>query len=591
MNGRPGRNEKTSIKRTPSQKSPLADNSAYNTYKNTVSESIPGTIGKYQIIREIARSNDIVYEAYDQRMNRRVAVKELAMPKGVSGQQKEDRLKRFEREARAAGSLVHPNIVTVYEVGTDGDKNYIAMEFLTGRNLRKEIDKTGFIEPRHAVEIAIEVLEGLAFAHENGVIHRDIKPDNVQLLDDGQIKLTDFGIARLTFEPNITMDGQVFGTPSYMSPEQINGQEIDARSDLFGVGVVLYEMVSGSKPFQGDSVVSITYAIMNKKPDQPQQVNYQLWQIIERALEKTPDMRHRSAGEFLEALRNVLRGYSTGVFEPQHQQYQNPFIPGQIAPGPPPVYNPYLPQQQQPNTTPYGTPVPMPVYSQPYGQGQYTPYQGQPTGQVPVYYPPPPRQPLLKPEHKQGIANFFIAVLLIGATIGFVILVINALTNSATGAKNQAEPVASTETNPTTTNPDLPANAGGPAPIGSNPSPSVPNVQEQPARRPEDIAALMTQGEFQAAMAAYSDSPGLRTEMYTAADNTFAKAIDAATDDTTRRELSYRAVDAYVSLAQDLMRQGDNARAREAYRRAKGYASVDPKLMAEIDKSIDQLGG
>lgn len=545
-----------------------------------MSESVPGTIGKYQVIREIARSNDIVYEAYDPRMNRRVAVKELAMPKGVTGQQREDRLKRFEREARAAGSLVHPNIVTIYEVGTDGDKNYIAMEFLTGRNLRKEIDKTGFIEPKHAVEVAIEVLEGLSFAHEHGVIHRDIKPDNVQLLDDGQIKLTDFGIARLTFEPNITMDGQVFGTPSYMSPEQINGQEIDARSDLFGVGVLLYEMVSGQKPFQGDSVVSITYAIMNKRPDQPQQANFPLWQVIERALEKTPDMRYRSAGEMIEALKNVMKGYTTGVFEPQQQQPA--FNPSQVAAGPPPVYNPY---QQSPQQTPYGTPMPMTVYTQPYGQGQYQPYQGTPpTGQVPVYYPPPPKTPLLKPEHKQGIANFFIAVLLIGAVIGFVILVINALTGPKEGFPS-LQPPSDGEQQPLIGGQQPTGASGGNASV--QPNENVEPGGSLPAR---DIAGLMTQAEMNANLAGFSDSPNLRANMYAEADRLFSEAIDAAAP-ADRNELRSRAVNTYTSIGQAWITQHDNARAREAYRRAKGFAGYDPVLMQVIDQTIEDLGG
>ncbi|MEZ5164029.1 MAG: serine/threonine-protein kinase [Fimbriimonadaceae bacterium] len=177
-----------------------------------MSQSPPDTLGKYQIIREIARSNDIVYEAYDAQMNRRVAVKELAMPSGSTDQQKADRIKRFMREAKAAGSLVHPNIVTVYEVSKQEERHYLAMEFLDGDTLRKLIEKDGALTAEKAINVAVEVLKGLAFAHENGVVHRDVKPENIQILENGSIKLTDFGIARLTFEPNITMDGQVFGT-------------------------------------------------------------------------------------------------------------------------------------------------------------------------------------------------------------------------------------------------------------------------------------------------------------------------------------------------------------------------------------------
>ncbi len=205
---------------------------------------MPTTIGKYQVIREIARSNDIVYEAYDPLMNRRVAVKELAVPGGSTPAQREDRVKRFQREVKAAGSLAHPNIVTIYEVGEDAGRHFMAMEYLDGHTLRNEIDTRGGLGVARAIEVAIDVLCALHFAHEHGVIHRDVKPDNIQILENGTVKLTDFGIARLTFEPSITMDGQVFGTPSYMSPEQVVGREIDLRSDVFSMGVVLYEMSS-----------------------------------------------------------------------------------------------------------------------------------------------------------------------------------------------------------------------------------------------------------------------------------------------------------------------------------------------------------
>ncbi len=535
-----------------------------------MSQNLPTTIGKYQIIREIARSNDIVYEAYDPKMTRRVAVKELHMPGGASQQQKQDRIKRFEREARAAGSLVHPNIVTVYEVGTDGDKYFIAMEYLTGRNLRKEIDKSGFIDPIKAIEITLEVLEALSFAHEHGVIHRDIKPDNVQLLDDGQIKLTDFGIARLTFEPNITMDGQVFGTPSYMSPEQINGNEIDVRSDIFSVGVVLYEMVSGSKPFQGDSVVSITYAIMNKRPDQPQQATWALWDVIQRSLEKTPDLRQKSAGEMTNELQNVLRGMKSGsvVIDPA-PTYQPPvFNPNSVASGPPPIYNPYLvvpPQQTpQPMRTPYGTPMPpqQGVYQAPYNPQQqpYTPYQP-PANQVPIYYPPPPRQPLIKPEVKQAIAKFFIAVLLIGATIGFVILVINALTNTS-AAKN------------TSTNPPLQNGA-----VESS-SDAEPIFQD-----------FLVQADLAVDNAMGTSDPAARLTMWLDADAKYMNAVDAAASDSDKAFVMKWASDKYLATGDLLAKGGERTRAREAYRRARGFSSGDVERTAQLDEAIQQVGG
>ncbi|MBS1717326.1 MAG: protein kinase [Armatimonadetes bacterium] len=398
----------------------------------------PQTLGKYQIIREIARSNDIVYEAYDPAMNRRVAIKELAMPSGSSPVQQEERIKRFMREARAVGSLTHPNIMTVFEVGQEGDRYYIAMEYLDGHTLRNEIDTKGFLPVDRSVEITQEVLAGLGYAHEKGVIHRDIKPDNIQILSTGKVKITDFGIARLTFEPNLTMDGQVFGTPSYMSPEQVVGKEIDARSDLFSVGVMLYEMVAGSKPFAGDSVVSITYAIMNKEPQRPQQVEVGLWNVIAKSLDKTPGMRYPSAEAMAKAITegmkpavmpydsdptilpsNTTYTYGQSLY-PANAYSQPPMTP-------PPVVNPYLP-----NVTPYtpsvGTPYQAPLgvpYQppQPQGYNQVTGFGTNQT-QVPIYYPPPPRKMAFSPEARYTIGRVLIGLFAVGAVFGSLFMVV-----------------------------------------------------------------------------------------------------------------------------------------------------------------------
>lgn len=351
----------------------------------------PTAIGKYQIIREIARSNDIVYEAYDPLMDRRVALKELAIPPGSTPPQVKDRIERFEREARAAGRLAHPHIMTVYDVGSEGDKHFMAMEYLDGHNLRNELDTKGLVEHSKAIEIIKAVLAGLEHAHSNGVVHRDIKPDNIQLTTSG-VKITDFGIARLTFQPNLTIDGQVFGTPSYMSPEQIKGGEIDARSDVFSAGVLLYEMLAGQKPFLGDSVIAITHAILNNEPRQPNGINYPLWTVIQRALDKSPGLRYSSAKEMEDAIDQALRMGDGVVIDyapppaASPYSYTNPYAPPVIVappaqtqiPAPPPAtygYNPYIPGPHQTGPQPTGfTPPPM------------------------IYYPPPPRKPMMAPE-------------------------------------------------------------------------------------------------------------------------------------------------------------------------------------------------
>lgn len=392
------------------------------------------TLGKYQIIREIARSNDIVYEAYDPLMNRRVALKELAMPSGLNATQQEDRRNRFLREARAAGTLTHPNIVTVYEYGEEAGRHFIAMEYLDGHTLRNELDTHGFLALDKAFEVAKAVLSALEFAHQSGVVHRDIKPENVQLLSDGRIKITDFGIARLTFEPNLTMDGQVFGTPSYMSPEQVVGREIDARSDLFSLGVVMYEMISGRKPFQGDSVVSITYAIMNAEPDQPPQANFAVWQVLQRAMDKSPALRYASAADMRAAVVEAERASQGQVLDPATVSY--PFLgttPNPTAAAP---FNPYAspPQFQVGNAPPVGNPyVNAPYPAPPTPNYPFNPYQTSPPmggggspgfPPVPIYYPPPPRPPLVTPEMKAAMARIFTAFLIIGTILVLAVVAV-----------------------------------------------------------------------------------------------------------------------------------------------------------------------
>jgi serine/threonine protein kinase len=271
------------------------------------------TLGRYQIVREIARSNDVVYEARDPVMGRRVALKELAIPGNLQGAGRRERIERFYREAKAAGSLTHPNIVTIYEVGEDNGRHFIAMEFLEGQSLRDVLQVRGALPVPEALRIAVAVAQALQYAHQNGVIHRDVKPDNVHLLPNGGIKLTDFGIARLMFEASLTADGQIFGTPSYMSPEQVSGKSLDPRSDLFSLGVMLFEMVTGRKPFTGDSVVTITYNIMHMDLAAPPGVPPGVQAILRRAMSKDPAQRYPDAAAMIRDLEATQRGRSPAM--------------------------------------------------------------------------------------------------------------------------------------------------------------------------------------------------------------------------------------------------------------------------------------
>ena len=423
--------------------------------------SQPTTLGQYQIIREIARSNDIVYEAYDPLMNRRVAVKELSMPAGNSAQQTEDRVSRFRREAQAVGSLNHPNIMTVYSFSEDQGRYFMAMEFLDGITLRKEIDNNGFLSVDRAIEIACDVLSGLANAHDAGVVHRDIKPDNIQLTTQNGVKITDFGIARLTFQPNLTMDGQVFGTPSYMSPEQIVGKDIDQRTDLFSVGVMLYEMISGTKPFTGDNVIAITHAVVNSQPSKPAQMPDYLWPVVQRAMEKVPHMRFHNANEMRMAIQDAktysqpsvppVGGFAGGGYAPADPYGQPPssLLNNPITPYGTP--NPYLPQTAyggvlptsynpyggSPQTQGQATPPPVSYTNyNPYTAGQNVPGTSYPQGYTPppnAYYPPPPGPPLLSAKAKETIRQVCFALALVGILAAIIIIAFINITNSISG--------------------------------------------------------------------------------------------------------------------------------------------------------------
>jgi len=270
-------------------------------------------LGRYTLVREIARSNDIVYEAQDPQMNRRVAVKELLLAPDQVGADRVARIERFYREARAAGQLTHPNIVTIHEVGEDAGRYFIAMEYLEGQTLRERLSVGGPLPLTEAVKIALSLCDALDYAHRSGIVHRDIKPDNVHLLPGGIVKLTDFGIARILYESSLTVAGQVFGTPSYMAPEQIKGLTVDARTDLFALGILLWEMVVGRKPFTGDTVPTITYRILSEPTPAAPGATPALEMVLQRATAKEPDQRFPNAAEFREALMAVA-GSRTGVF-------------------------------------------------------------------------------------------------------------------------------------------------------------------------------------------------------------------------------------------------------------------------------------
>ena len=267
--------------------------------------------GRYQIIKEVGHgSMGVVYQARDPNIDRIVALKILRQDRMTTG----DFAKRFIKEAKVIGRLSHPSIVTIYDVGEDQGTVYIAMEFLEGLPL-SDLMSSGRLEPDKIVDVVVQIAETLDYAHKKGVIHRDIKPSNIVIQPDGRIRITDFGIAHIEDPSGAlqTQAGDIMGTPAYMSPEQVQGQKVDGRSDLFSLGVILYEMCVGSRPFgvAGKSLVTIFNEILTCEPPDPVTVSpnlpNKLADIIRKTLQKDPDKRFQTGQEISEALRNFLK--------------------------------------------------------------------------------------------------------------------------------------------------------------------------------------------------------------------------------------------------------------------------------------------
>jgi serine/threonine protein kinase len=265
--------------------------------------------GRYEIVGELGRgSMGIVYEGYDPLIHRRVAIKTMRI-EGLSGREYEQYKARFQAEAQAAGVLEHPNIVTIHDFGEDNGVLYLAMEFLKGKSLREIVDEKGILPVETVIPVFQQVSSALDHAHEHHIIHRDIKPANIMVLDSGLVKVTDFGIAKvLSTETGMTYSGQILGTPNYMSPEQVKGERVDGRSDIFALGVILYELVTGQKPFGGQNVTTVMYKIINEAPTSPLEVDPAihagLAYITNRALAKRPEDRYQTCRELSDDLTN-----------------------------------------------------------------------------------------------------------------------------------------------------------------------------------------------------------------------------------------------------------------------------------------------
>src|ERR1700691_2908704 len=266
------------------------------------------SLGKYEIRRQLGRgAMGTVYEGFDPIIERTVAIKTVRLPE-VADDETADEIARFRREAQAAGRLTHPNIVGVFDYGETADLAYIVMEYVDGPPLKSLLDKNERFPVSRIVQIMGDLLAGLQFSHERGVVHRDIKPANLMLTKSGQAKIADFGIARIE-SSSMTQAGTVLGTPAYMSPEQFMGQVVDARSDIYSSGVLLYQLLTGERPFEG-GMSAIMHKALNTEPPSPSQLSVtappSFDAVVRRAMAKRPEDRFATATAFIEAVRNAV---------------------------------------------------------------------------------------------------------------------------------------------------------------------------------------------------------------------------------------------------------------------------------------------
>ena len=269
-----------------------------------------GKISKYELRRQLGRgAMGVVYEAFDTVIERAVALK-LLRTDVFSPEQMPDVRARFKREAHSAGKLSHPNIVTIFDYGEHDGAPYIVMDLMSGQELSRRMEAGARLPIAEAVKIISDLLAALAYAHERGVVHRDIKPSNLFLLRDGSLKVVDFGVARIE-SSELTETGAILGTPAYMSPEQFLGLPVDGRSDLFSVCVMLYQLLTGDRPFSG-SPTTIMQKVLRQEPIEPTALNPTLapdWDtVIKRGLAKKPEQRFQSARQFADAIRFVMEG-------------------------------------------------------------------------------------------------------------------------------------------------------------------------------------------------------------------------------------------------------------------------------------------
>jgi len=273
--------------------------------------------GRYEVVAELGRgAMGVVYKARDPQIDRMVAVKTVSLWGQEADEENEFRL-RFMHEAKAAGRLQHPGIVAIFDAGENPENNhpYIVLEYVAGEALNRILAREKKLPLATSLQLTQEIAEALDYAHAQGVIHRDIKPGNILITEDGHAKIADFGIAKLNLA-HFTVPGRLLGTPAYMAPEQLSGEAADGRSDLFSLGVILYAMVTGHSPFQGDSATTVSFKVANREPLAASALDLtlplELDEVIARAMAKDPEQRYQNGAEFAEDVRQLQQLFEPG---------------------------------------------------------------------------------------------------------------------------------------------------------------------------------------------------------------------------------------------------------------------------------------
>jgi serine/threonine protein kinase len=268
--------------------------------------------GRYQVLSELGRGGmGIVYQAYDKQLKEQVAIKLLSPLLSTD----EDALERLTREVSLARRVTHPNVIRIHDIAEVNGLHYVSMEYFGAPNLKEHLKRTGPLSLLNAYQILSQICDGLEAAHGQGVVHRDLKAQNILIGRSGQIKIIDFGLARAIHLEGMTATGLIMGTPEYMAPEQVTGKSVDERADIYALGVILFEMLTGRVPFTGDSAIAVGFQQMKDPPPSPRSINPQIPEEVERiilkALEKNPIHRYRTVHEMRKEFESALPRFAT----------------------------------------------------------------------------------------------------------------------------------------------------------------------------------------------------------------------------------------------------------------------------------------